>query len=279
MDAGTLHQLHDARNKDIGAVADGIHFHLFAADVFVHQNRLVLVNLHGGLQVMAQMLLFCHNLHGAAAQNEAGAHQNGVADFSGCLHAGLDAGHGPAFGLRNTEFDQQFFKSVTILCLFNGIAISTDDFDPSVFQGLGQIDGSLAAQRCDHALRLLQRNNVHDILRTKRLKVEFIGCGVIGGDCFRVVIDDDGLKPCILDGLDRVDGRVVKLYALTDSDGPGPQNDDLFLFRNDGFILIFISGVEVGNIALEFRCAGVDHLVDRENALCLAHFVDIGFAA
>ena len=43
MDAGALDMFHNARNQDIGAVANRIHLQLFALQVFVHQNRMFLL--------------------------------------------------------------------------------------------------------------------------------------------------------------------------------------------------------------------------------------------
>src|SRR5699024_8849599 len=94
VDAGALHQLHDAGDEHVGAVTDGVHLHLLADDVLIHQHGLVGVHLHGGFQVAAEHLFVGHDLHGPAAQNEAGPHQNGVADLRGGPDAVLHAGDG-----------------------------------------------------------------------------------------------------------------------------------------------------------------------------------------
>ena len=49
VDAGALHQLHNAGDEHIPAIADGVHLDLLADDVFIHQHRLIHVHLHGGL--------------------------------------------------------------------------------------------------------------------------------------------------------------------------------------------------------------------------------------
>ena len=74
MDASPFYQFHNPRYKYLSAVTDGVNLHFLAADVFVHQHWLVLINLHCRFQIMAHLLLFGHDLHGSAAQYKAGAH-------------------------------------------------------------------------------------------------------------------------------------------------------------------------------------------------------------
>ena len=95
-------------------VADGVDLHLLAPNVFVHQHGLVLVDLHGGFQVMAQLLLVGDDLHGAAAQHEAGTHQHGIADLVGRRDAVLDVGDGLALGLGDVQLLQKLFKGVPV---------------------------------------------------------------------------------------------------------------------------------------------------------------------
>ena len=77
VDTGALDQLHDAGNEHIAAVTDGIDLNFAALNILVDQNGLVLVDLNGGLQIVAQLSLVGNDLHGAAAQNEGGATRTG----------------------------------------------------------------------------------------------------------------------------------------------------------------------------------------------------------
>ena len=153
MDAGALHQLHDAGHEHIQPVADGVHLHFLALDILVHQHGLVRVDLHGGLEVVPQLLLIGHDLHGPAAQHEAGAHQNGIADLRGGGHAVLDVGDGLSGGLGDVQLLQDLLEGIPVLRPLDGLAVGADDLHPPVHEGLGQVDGRLAAQGGDDALR------------------------------------------------------------------------------------------------------------------------------
>ena len=137
MDAGALHQLHDTGDEHVPPVADGVHLHLTAQDVLVHQNGLVRVDLHGGLQIVAEHLLAGHDLHGPAAQDEAGADQHRVADALCRGDAVLDVGHGGAGGLRNVQGEQDFLKAVPVLRPLDGRAVGAHDAHAPVHEGLG----------------------------------------------------------------------------------------------------------------------------------------------
>ena len=273
MNACAFNQFHNAGNEYGLAVTDGIHLHFLAADIFIYKNRLVFVDLHRSFEVFPQSRFLGNNLHGAATQHKTGAHQNGIADFFGSPHTIFDIGHSLPFGLRNAQFQKQFFKGVTVFCLFNSGTVRANDLHATLHQRLGQIDGRLTAQCGNHTLRLLHLDDVHHILHRKRFKVELIGAGVVSRDCLRVVVDDDGLVACGLDGLHCMDGGIVKLHALPNPDGTAAKNNDLFLFRDRRLVFHLIGGIEVRDIALKLRGAGVDHLVDRLNSGALTHFI------
>ena len=274
MDAGALHQLHNAGYEHAPPVADGVHLHLFAADIVVHQHRLILVDLHRGPEVGSQILFFRHDLHGAAPQHEAGAHEDRVADFTCGGDARLHACHGLALRLGDLQLQKQLFKLIPVLCPLDGGAVRSDKLHEPRVQRRGQIDGRLPAQSCDHALRLLQPDHVHHVLDVKRLEIELVGTGVIRGDRFRIVIDDDGFIARPADCLYRVDGGIVEFDALPDADGSRAQHHDLLFIGNDRLILFFVCGIEIGHVAFKFRSASVDHLIHRRDPILQAKITD-----
>ena len=71
-----------------------------------------------------------------------------------------------------------------------------------------------------------------------------------------------------------MDGGIVKLHALADTDGAGAQNDDLFPVRHHRFVLRFIGGVKIRDIAVKFHRAGIDHPVTGADVLLPAEGVD-----
>ena len=278
MDAGALHQLHNAGDENVRPVAHRVYLNFLALNVFVHQHRLVLVHLNGGFQVVAELLLVGHDLHGSAAQNKAGAHQHRVADLFGGFHAVFDVGDGPALGLGDVQLLQNLFKAVPVLRPLDGLAVRADDLYAPLHQRLGQIDGGLSAQGGNDAHRLFHQDNVHHVLGAEGLEIQLVGAGVVCGDGLRVVVDDNGLIARLLDGADGVDGGVVELYALADTDGAGTQDHYLFPVGHDRLVFLLIGGVEIGDVAFKLRGAGVDHLVYRHDALGDALFIDIQLA-
>ena len=127
VNAGALHQLHDAGDEHVRPVADGVDLHLFAPDILIHQHRLVRVDLHGGVEVMPQLLLVGDDLHCPSAQHEAGTHQNGIADLPGGGDAVLNAGDGLSLGLGDVQGNQKLFKGVPVFRLFDCGAVGADD--------------------------------------------------------------------------------------------------------------------------------------------------------
>ena len=219
---------------------------------------------------MPQLLLVGDDLHCPSAQHEAGTHQNGIADLPGGGDAVLNAGDGLSLGLGDVQGNQKLFKGVPVFRLFDGSAVGADDVHAQIRQGLRQIDGGLAAQRGNDALGLLLLHHVHYVFHRQRLEVQLVGGGVICGNGFGVIVDDDGLVACVFDGLDGVDSGIVEFHALTNTDGAGDEDDDLHLVGNDGLVFRLVGGVKIRDIAVEFSRAGVDHLVHRADAAALA---------
>ncbi len=174
VDTGAFHQFHDAGHEHIVSVADRIDFHFLALDVLVHQNRLVDVDFNGGLQIVAELVFIAHDLHGAAAEHEARAHQDRIADLFRCADTFLNAGHRAAHRLGNLQFFEHFLKTVTVFSAVNRVAVRTDELDTALHERRCQIDCSLAAKACDDAVRLFKINDVHDTLGRQGLEVQLV---------------------------------------------------------------------------------------------------------
>ena len=86
-------------------------------------------------------------------------------------------------------------------------------------QGLGELDGRLAAEGHHHPDGLLDVDDVHHVLGGQGLEVQPVGGVEVGGDSLRVVVDDDHLIAQLLEGQHAVDAGVVELDALADADG------------------------------------------------------------
>ena len=59
---------------------------------------------------------------------------------------------------------------------------------------------------------------IHDILCRQGLEIELVGSGIVGRNGLGVVVDYYRLIAELLNGMDGVDGRIVKLNALSYTD-------------------------------------------------------------
>ena len=73
---------------------------------------LVGVDLHGGLEVVAQHLLVRDDLHRAAAEHKARAHEHRVADLGRGADAVFDVRDGAALRLRDLQLLQDLLEAL-----------------------------------------------------------------------------------------------------------------------------------------------------------------------
>src|SRR4029453_4711776 len=81
-----------------------------------------------------------------------------------------------------------------------------------------------------------------------------------------VAVDHDRFEARLPEGVAGVDAAVVELDALTDAVRTPAQDDDLGLVRTTRLVLVFVGRVEVRSRGLELGRAGVDRLVDGDDA-------------
>ena len=278
VDTRTLDMLHDTGDEYILAVADSIYLQLLTHDIAVYQDGRIDIHLYGRLQVVAQALLVRHDLHGATTQHIARTHQHGITDAGCSRHTGLDIGHGLGLGLRNGQLLHDLLEATTVLSVTDSLRIGSDDGHTQLGQRLGQVDGRLTTERYDDRLRVLQVDHVHHILHREGLEVELVAGRIVGRNGLRVIVDDDCLVAGLADRPDGVYGRVVELDTLTDTDRARTEHHDFLLVAHDRLILLLVRRVEVGHIGRELATAGIDHLVNREDAVLLTHEVHIVLA-
>jgi hypothetical protein len=90
-----------------------------------------------------------------------------------------------------------------------------------------QLERRLAAELHDHALGLLDGDDLQHVLERQRLEIEAVGGVVVGRDGLRVAVDHDGLEAVLAQRERRVHAAVVELDALADAVGPAAQHHDL----------------------------------------------------
>ena len=273
VDTGTLNKLHDTGHKYVTSVTDSVNLNLLTDDVLINENRLVLINLNGGLQVVAELLLICNDLHCTTAKNEGGTNENGITDSCRGSNAILNIGNGATLGLRNIKLLKKSFKCVAVLCSVNGRTVCTDNLNTERVKRLCKVDCGLAAKRCNNALRLLKLDNIHNVLGSEGLEVELVSGGIVGGNRLGVIVNDNSLVSRLLYSRNRVNGGVVELNALTDTDRTCAENNNLFLVGYDRGILSVVGGIEVRNVCA--GVTGVNHAVYGEDIILFSDTKDI----
>ena len=275
MDTGALHQFHDPGQEHALPVTDGIHFHFPAHDILVHQDRAVLIHFHRVFEIMLQHLPVGHDLHGPAPQHEAGTYQHRIADVLRGPDPVGNVGHRHPLRVGDLQGFDDMLEGIPVLRTEDGRRIRAQDLHSPLFQRFRQIHRRLASQRGDDSQRLFQLHDVEDILHGEGLEIELVGTGIVRGHRLRVVVDDDGLIPHLMDGLHRVDGGIIEFHALPDADGAGAQYDDLLMGGDHGFVLLFVGGIEIRDIAVKFAGTGIDHLIHRRQMILPAQTEDL----
>ncbi len=110
MNAGPLDMLHDARNQDVLAVADGVDLDFRPLHVMVDQNGTIRRRLYGIRQVMSQVAFIINDLHGSATQDVGRPHHYRITDAVGRSDGCAGIRHAGAFRPGNIEISQKFIE-------------------------------------------------------------------------------------------------------------------------------------------------------------------------
>ncbi len=272
------------------AVGDGVDVDLDGVgEVAVEEDRRVAGDLHGVADVAGELGVVADDLHGAAAEDVAGADDQGVADAFRDRHR-LGGGAGDAVdGLAQVEAVEEGLEALAVLGEVDGVRGGAEDGDAGVVQGVGELQRGLAAELDDDAVQravlLLDAEDFEDVLEGEGLEVEAVGGVVVGGDGLGVAVDHDGLVAGFRQREAGVAAAVVELDALADAVGAAAEDDDLAGAGGAGFVLgvaavlDLVGRVHVGGLRLELGAAGVDALEDRADAEALALGADAGLGA
>ena len=118
----------------------------------------------------------------------------------------------------------------------------------------------------DDALRFLLFDDFHDVLFRQRLEIERVGRIEVGGNGFRIVVDDDGFFSGFAKRPGRVDGAVIKFNTLPDANRTAAEDDDASLSLRTHFVLLAVCRIVIRRLGFKFRRASVDHFVIGMNA-------------
>ena len=135
-----------------------------------------------------------------------------------------------------------------------------------------QFDGRLSAKSDHNAYRLLGSDHVHDVVGAQRLKIQAVAGIKVRTYCFRVVVDNNGFVAELFQRPYRVNGTVVKFYALADTDRAAAKYGNFLFIAYFNFVFFGISRIIVRSCGFKFCGAGINHLIGWNNTPAFAHF-------
>ena len=121
VDAGPLDVLHDAGDEGDFAVADCVDFDFLALQVLVDEDGRLLGGCDDVGEVALEIGFLADDLHGAATEDVAGAHEDGVPDVVGDGDGVADGSDPGAWWLRNAEAVEEPLEPAAVLGEVDGV--------------------------------------------------------------------------------------------------------------------------------------------------------------
>ena len=263
MHARLLDVLHDARDDTPLPVRDPVHVHFDRVfEELVHEDRAIRSGRHRTGHETLQTGLVVYDAHGPAAEHVGGANEHRIADRAGDALRFLDGGRDAVRRLEEVKFVEKDLKAFAILGPVDVIGRGTDDRYAGLLEGHREVEGRLAAELDDDAVRPLPVYDIEHVLPGEGFEVELIAGVVVRADGLRVAVDHNGLVPVLPKSERSVHAAVVELDALADPVRAPAQNHNLLPIGNPCFVLGLVRGVIVGGVRLELRAAGI-HKLER----------------
>ena len=235
----------DAHRIDIFHVADGdggvvgiphdfVFYFFKALDGFLHQH-LMDGRKHKGIfhDLMTFGLVVC-KAAARAAQREGGAQHHGITDLRGDLQAFFNGICDIGGQHRLTQRLAELLELLTILCLSDTGAFRSKQFRAALPQNAfllqlhGKVQARLSADAGQNGIRALVANDLCDIFQSQRLHIHLICDGGVGHDGGGVGVAQHHLIALLLQSQTSLCTGIVKLCRLTDDDGAGTDDEDLF---------------------------------------------------
>ena len=123
----------------------------------------------------------------------------------------------------------------TVLRLLDGLRCGSDEThavclqEACLLQLHGKVQSCLSSQCGEYAVRLLLQDELLYHLNRQRLDIDAVRDVLIRHDGRRVGVQQNDLKPFLLQGTARLCSRVVELCCLSDDDRTG-TDDQYFLY-------------------------------------------------
>ena len=278
MNTRPLDMLHDTGDQDVLAVADSVNLDFLPLQILVYQNRMVLRVAVDHADILHNILVVYGNLHALSAENIGRADKNRITQLVGDFYCLFRRVNGVSRGSRNLCLLKDLVKELSVLRGIHVFGRSAENRDAHLHERLRQLDGRLASKLHHRAVRVLQPDDILHILRGERLKIQTV-CNIkVGGNRFRIVVDDDSLPAFFGERPGRMYGTKVKLDALSDADRPRSEDQNLLaVMSRQRLVFSAVHRIIIRRSRGELRRAGVYHLIGSGNSAGFTHCLYICF--
>ena len=166
--------LHDTRDKDILAVTDSVYLKLSAHKILVYKYRVLYSLVENDSHVFLDIVIIECDYHVLSAENVRRSHKNRIV-YLVCNFKSLVTSH-DSEALRSLYFQlfKQLVKSLSVLSSVDSVRRSTKNVYTMLSHMLCKLDSSLSAECHNNANRLLNSDDVHNVLVSKRLEIKSV---------------------------------------------------------------------------------------------------------
>ena len=166
--------LHDTRDKNILAVTDSVYLKLSTHKILVYKHRVLYSLVENDSHVFLDIIIVECDYHVLSAENVRRSHKNRIV-YLVCNFKSLVTSH-DSEALRSLYFQlfKQLVKSLSVLSSVDSVRRSTQNVYTMFSHMLCELDSSLSAERHNNADRLLNSDDVHNVLVGKRLEIKSV---------------------------------------------------------------------------------------------------------
>ena len=206
-----------------------------AGDAALHEHLSHTGETESVLQDLHQLMGIMGDAAAASAERISRTEHHRVADLIGKCQTVVHIFHDQGSRHRLSDLLHGGLELQTVLGLFDRFGCGSDQAhavffqESSLFELHGKVQARLAAQGREHAVRLLLQDELLYHLNSQRLDIDTVRDVFIRHDGRRVGVQQNNLKPLLLQRTARLCPRVVKLRCLSDDDRTG-TDDQYFLY-------------------------------------------------
>ena len=227
-----LDVLEDRADDAPAAVRDAVHVELDrVVEELVHEDRLAVRGGDGLRGVFLQLLRRGDDRHRAPAEDEARAHEDGVAELRGDPARVGDGVRDAARRLLHARLGDERLELVAVLGAVDVARRGAEHLHAGRLEPRGEVERGLSPELDDRAVAPLALVDLHHVLERERLEVEPVARVVVGRDRLGVRVHHHHLEPALPQRERRVAAAPVELDALPDPVRPAAEDEDLAAAR------------------------------------------------